>query len=720
MRYAIKNKKKTVKAYRLGAGTEMEKALVAEGAIRLRDDGRYELFSQEVKGETGQVADVGDYIKVDIKNGKRYPYHNLKKWFEANHTHLEGDEYEQISRPVEIWEVGDKLDEKEIVWLTSKGKLVFNQDDEENYFSAKLWGTKLTQSKDAVVVIYSVTYDEKDEKAYDGKKGREYNEDNEKEIADIDFGLVGRKDFNENYTVLEHHVLMLALSTFNNKNRYERTRYCYYDRSTSDEENGRQKDELDNVSGCNDCSVNDKDNPELKLLYECFGFYQLESIPQFINGYLKSIITDVVMLETKDARTKDRRDKVEFYESEDIALTKEEYGVSAARDDSNDQENDAARINNTKPLFAKEYVTAAEYFREWIQENLGGSVNIIEIDVDEMKPVDALTKTLKTVRKLYDETKDKNEWRLWIDTHGGFRDIALVLVSASRFFATDRNNPIRTNGIYTVYYTPDKRPNEIVNQTAFYFAESAENMRQFLNYGQYLCDEYPPYDGEKPYAFVSYKHKKNHYVSIQNLFKKFKDNDIRFWYDDGIPYRADWRKTLEDKNKDAAIFIGLLSNEYFESVECWRELLFAIKNSKRGSVMCGVNTSGVLEADGGAVASDDCIHLVLLDDGIRLPENEEDLKAFFEADIKKHEDSKEKEKLEKERDEVIRAVTEIMQDLDLCWDDVKAAFATDRNRQHLQWFKYIDPESSLGKNDLEGSKNEINKDMQIIRTALVE
>jgi hypothetical protein len=448
------------------------------------------------------------------------------------------------------------------------------------------------------------------------------------------------------------------------------------------------------------------------LLYECSGFYQLEPIPRFINEHLDGNITDIVLLETKAASTTDRRGKVKFYEDEDIAVKKDVQEVSDTQVALN------IKANNTASHFVKENITAAEYFREWIRENLGDLVNIKEIDIDEMKPVDALTETLETIRTLYDATKDKNEWRLWIDTHGGFRDISLVLVSAARFFATDKNYPIRTDGIYTVYHTQDERPDEIVNQTAFYFAESAEKMRQFLNYGQYLCDQYRPYDGERAYAFVSYRHEESDYVSIRNLFKKFKDNGIRFWYDDGIYYRDDWRKTLEDRNKDAAIFVGLLSNAYFESVECWHELLLAIKKTKNCDVACNESKAESFGAEEGATVSDNRIHLVLLNKDVRLPEREEDLKAIFEADIKKQEKVEEKEKIEKEGENVILAVSEIMQSFGLCWDDVKAVFATDQNKQHLQWFKYMDSESSLGKKNLEGSKDDINKEMQIIRAAL--
>lgn len=88
-------KKKLVKAYRLGAATATEEELIREGAIRRLADGSYELFSQEAVNGAGEIARAGDHFKVDTVDGKWYPYPNSGRFFEANHRHLEGDSYEQ-------------------------------------------------------------------------------------------------------------------------------------------------------------------------------------------------------------------------------------------------------------------------------------------------------------------------------------------------------------------------------------------------------------------------------------------------------------------------------------------------------------------------------------------------------------------------------------------------------------------------------------------------
>lgn len=183
MRTAIKNKKKVVTAYQLGIDSDMERQLIQEGAILLRDDEKYELFSKEAVNGKGEVASKGDYFKVETVNGKHYPYPNGREWFEENHIHLQGDEYEQKNKPLLIWQAADPISE-EIQYLLDKGKLIIKEDDEKNYFNAFLWGADLSAAKDATIVFYSVDRD------VDGK------------IEDISFNFVEKEIFEKSYSYL--------------------------------------------------------------------------------------------------------------------------------------------------------------------------------------------------------------------------------------------------------------------------------------------------------------------------------------------------------------------------------------------------------------------------------------------------------------------------------------------------------------------------------------
>lgn len=183
MRYAVKSKKKIVRAYPLGAGHPMEAALIEEGAIRLLADGSYELFSQEAVNGHGQIAYAGDYFKVDTIDGKHFPYPNSRAFFLENHTPLGGDEYEQANKPLLIWQVGDARSE-EVRWLVDTGRLTLKPEDPARYFNAFLWGADLSAAADATLVFYSV------------------DRDGTGAITDISFNFVAKPEFDASYTLL--------------------------------------------------------------------------------------------------------------------------------------------------------------------------------------------------------------------------------------------------------------------------------------------------------------------------------------------------------------------------------------------------------------------------------------------------------------------------------------------------------------------------------------
>lgn len=184
MKHAVKSKKKVVKAYPLGAGHPMEALLVEEGAIRRLSDGNYELFSQEAINGQGQIARAGDYFKVDTIDGRHYPYPNSREFFLDNHIHLTGDEYEQINKPLLIWQAGDELAE-EIRWLVDTGRLTLKPQDPDHYFNAFLWGADLSAAADATLVCYGV------------------DRDVAGTIMDISFNFVAKPEFEASYSIIE-------------------------------------------------------------------------------------------------------------------------------------------------------------------------------------------------------------------------------------------------------------------------------------------------------------------------------------------------------------------------------------------------------------------------------------------------------------------------------------------------------------------------------------
>ena len=326
---------------------------------------------------------------------------------------------------------------------------------------------------------------------------------------------------------MQKHVFVTAVSVFGNKDKNEQTvmrttTYRFEDQSIQGDER----------------------------FFSHTGHYQLEPIPAFINEKIGTI-TDIVLLETAATRETDAR-----------------MHVFPGPDGSPEW-----------PASGEEPGTVVQWYEKWLRLNIPNA-KIHHLPIDEHNPGQALEDTISKIRELYSFTKSDEEWRLWIDTHGGFRVLSEVLATASRLFTLGKD-PIPTDGIFTVYHSQTGNVDEIVNLTPFYFTNSAKSLQDYLNYGQYLNMQFQPCDCKDPYAFVSYRHDKAFLTSVRTVFGKLQENQLEFWFDDGIRTGENWEQTLRTRNNDAAVFLGLLTNSYFESPECWKELILAIADAKK-------------------------------------------------------------------------------------------------------------------------------------------
>ena len=95
-----------VNAYRLGEQSEGLDRLIKEGLVSQSDDGTFEVHTMETKDEKGETANAGDYVKLDAF-GRPYP--NKAEFFEKNHRHIDGDQYEQFPKDREVWMMGDAM-----------------------------------------------------------------------------------------------------------------------------------------------------------------------------------------------------------------------------------------------------------------------------------------------------------------------------------------------------------------------------------------------------------------------------------------------------------------------------------------------------------------------------------------------------------------------------------------------------------------------------------
>ena len=409
-----------------------------------------------------------------------------------------------------------------------------------------------------------------------------------------------------------------------------------------------------------------EDKIEYELRKICTGYYQLEPISWFIREELKEYVTDVILLETSET-TRDIRDPV--FPS---PTASERAGRSSSPDDS--KKNFSCKTSGTG-------WTAAAYFYAWLKDFWGKELDIHEIEIDELNPAAALKLVMDQIRDLYRQTEDKENWRLWMDTHGGFRDISMVLVSAARFFATDKTDPIDTNGIFSVYHSQKPGVDDrIINQTAFYFTESAEALASFLEYGQYISLKFLPYTGTKKHAFISYRHDRKYLTSVRNLFTLFKKNGLLFWYDDGIQYHSDWKKTLEEQNSGANTFIALLTNSYFKSKECWKELIRAVA-ARKGKGF-------------------DSIHFFMLEKNV-------DLTALLPLKLESTEETRE--------------VTDLQSELGVTDEDLKECLGIgirNSNVQWFQWFGYMDKDEAVRPKSTSDLDGQIKETLEIIKQSM--
>ncbi len=182
MRKAIKNKRKIIKAYELGKKCAEIQRLIKEEKIKKISEEEYEIFSQEAVNGRGQIACKGDFVKMDT-TGSLYP--NDRKFFLENHKHIQECEYEQISQPVYIWQAYEDMC-LEVEFLIKNKNLIINKENKEKYYTALLWGTKLSAARDAYLIFYSIKKD--------------LNES----IIDIDFNFVEHEEFEKTYTIINN------------------------------------------------------------------------------------------------------------------------------------------------------------------------------------------------------------------------------------------------------------------------------------------------------------------------------------------------------------------------------------------------------------------------------------------------------------------------------------------------------------------------------------
>lgn len=300
---------------------------------------------------------------------------------------------------------------------------------------------------------------------------------------------------------------------------------------------------------------------------------QLEPVPVMIKRFYKEEITHFLILSTE--KTKNELKEYDWNKIDELCNQNPDWH--------------AVDYKSNGPL------SAVDFFKKRMVAlgvaNNSNKPEYVSIDIDENKPEDGLKELLDKIRELYKECVEENgDWRLWLDTHGGFRDIAMAMSTLVQVLSVtdmdgeillkDGQKMIEISGIYSIHFSEDKsQPNSIINQTRFYKLFTDDIFKKYMNYGQYFQMSLMPYEGDEGYAFVSYKHHvyEKTFCSILGVLKK---GNYRYWYDDGIHIGDNWQNTLDNKLKNCKMCIICLTKDYMKSGPCAAEMRKALELKK--------------------------------------------------------------------------------------------------------------------------------------------
>ena len=84
-----------------------------------------------------------------------------------------------------------------------------------------------------------------------------------------------------------------------------------------------------------------------------------------------------------------------------------------------------------------------------------------------------------------------------------------------------------------------------------------------------------PYEGKRPYVFVSYSHRNS--AEVLETISILNDRKLRLWYDEGIPSGDDWSKNIQEHMNACAAVLFFLSQTAIASPNCLNEIRTAVQ-----------------------------------------------------------------------------------------------------------------------------------------------
>ena len=89
---------------------------------------------------------------------------------------------------------------------------------------------------------------------------------------------------------------------------------------------------------------------------------------------------------------------------------------------------------------------------------------------------------------------------------------------------------------------------------------------------------FKPYEGKRPYVFISYSHRDSD--TVLEILSGLHAQKLRLWYDEGIPAGSDWPKNIEQHMRGCAAVLFFVSDTALASPNCYSEIKTALAQKK--------------------------------------------------------------------------------------------------------------------------------------------
>lgn len=99
-----------------------------------------------------------------------------------------------------------------------------------------------------------------------------------------------------------------------------------------------------------------------------------------------------------------------------------------------------------------------------------------------------------------------------------------------------------------------------------------------------MIEFFKPYEGNKPYFFVSYSHRNSEFVL--DTIRPLREKGYRLWYDEGIPAGGDWPKNIEQHMQGCTTVLFFQSRTALASPNCYNEIKTAFDEKKEILRVC--------------------------------------------------------------------------------------------------------------------------------------